>query len=100
MKGGLFTLICLAWLASPAAAQGHEGCSAGQGKIVDDALNTAKALTLKAAGTVGDTSDYQRWFGTYSQLNAERVRASLKSVVTALRSGAVTVICEDGTEDG
>lgn len=92
--------ICLGWLAQPAAAQTYEGCSPGQSKIIDDALGTAKDLTLKAATTVGDTSDYQRWFGTYSQANAERVRASLKSVVTALRGGAVTAQCEAIADGG
>ncbi len=85
----------------PAAADTpYAGCNTEQTKIIDDALGTAKDLTLKAAVAVGDTSDYQRWFGAYSQTNAERVRASLKSVVTALRGGAVTAQCHAVAADG
>ena len=85
----------------PAAADGRfGGCDAEQAKIIDEALGTAKDLTLKAAVAVGDTSDYRRWFGDFSQANAEQVRASLKSVVTALRGGAVTAQCDPVAEDG
>jgi len=85
----------------PAAADGRfEGCNTEQTKIIDEALGAAKDLTLKAAVAVGDTSDYQRWFGGYSQANAERVRTSLKSVVTALRGGGVTAQCDPVAEDG
>ena len=85
----------------PAAAEDRfDGCNAEQSKTISEALGTAKDLTLKAAVAVGDTSDYQRWFGTYSQANAEQVRASLKSVVTALRGGAVTAQCDPVGADG
>lgn len=94
----LLLLICAGL---PAAAETrHVGCNAGQTKVIDAAIATAKDLTLNAAVAVGDTSDYQRWFGTYSQPNAERVRASLKSVVTALRGGAVTAQCDAASDDG
>ena len=86
-------------MTQPAVAQSYAGCSSVQSKIIGDALGTAKQLTLKAAVAVGDTAHYARWFGPYSQANAERVRASLKSVVTALRGGAVTAQCE-AIEDG
>ena len=93
-------IMCIGWFASPAAAQPYAGCTPEQSKTISDALGTAKNLTLKAATAIGDTPDYQRWFGTYSQQNAERVRASLKSIVTALRSGAVTAQCEIIADDG
>ena len=96
-----FVLILLIGASQPAAAnERFSGCSIEQVKVIEEALGTAKDLTLKAAVAVGDTSDYQRWFGTYSQSNAERVRASLKSVVTALRTGAVTAQCDAVAEDG
>ncbi len=94
-------LILLLCAGLPAAAnERYAGCNAEQTKIIDEALATAKDLTLKAAVAVGDTSDYQRWFGSYSHANAERVRASLKSVVTALRGGGVTAQCDAVTEGG
>ncbi|MFO8127887.1 M35 family metallo-endopeptidase [Yoonia sp.] len=85
----------------PAAADGrYAGCTAENAKIIYDAFGTAKNLTLKASVAVGDTTDYQRWFGDYSQANAERVRASLKAVITALRGGAVTAQCHPAGADG
>lgn len=98
-----FAILLTALLATglPAMADGRfGGCNADQTKIIDEALSAAKELTLKAAVAVGDTSDYRRWFGTYSQTNAEQVRSSLKSVVTALRGGAVTAQCDPVAEDG
>jgi len=96
-------LLLSVWLfaaAPAAAAPRHAGCTANEVKVIDDAIATAKELTLKAAVAVQDTSDYQRWFGGYSQSNAEQVRASLKSVVTALRGGAVTEQCHAATDEG
>lgn len=91
----------LSCISMPATANGsYQGCNAEETKIIDDAFDTAKDLTLKAAVAVGNTTDYQRWFGSYSQQNAERVRASLKSVVTALRGGAVTAQCDTVADDG
>lgn len=82
------------FFAQPALAQTHAGCSAQQSAVVDDALHAAKDLSLKAAVGVGDTPQYARWFGRHTVQNAERVRRNLKSVVTAIRSGAVTAQCE------
>ncbi|MEL6839944.1 MAG: M35 family metallo-endopeptidase [Pseudomonadota bacterium] len=87
-------------LAAPAEAQAIEGCDKDQHRIVQDALRNAKDLTVKAAARVGDTPEYARWFGDYSDANAETVRATLKAVVTAIRSGGVTVECLPATRDG
>ena len=87
-------------LAQPAAAERYDGCSAPQSAVVEDALNSAKSLTLKAASAVGDTPDYRPWFGRYSVSNAEKVRFSLKSMVTAIRGGAVTVRCNQSNTQG
>ncbi|MEL6683853.1 MAG: M35 family metallo-endopeptidase [Pseudomonadota bacterium] len=78
----------------------YAGCDADQSKVIEEALGTAKDLTLKAAVAVGDTPTYARWFGAHSQSNAEQVRASLKSIVTALRGGGVTAQCDQVTDDG
>jgi peptidyl-Lys metalloendopeptidase len=94
-------LIVSLWAALPAAAdERFAGCNGEQAKIISEAIGTAKGLTLKAAVAIGDTTDYQRWFGTYSQSNAEKVRASLNSIVTALRGGAVTAQCDTIADDG
>lgn len=95
-----FTILVFLWFAPPAFASPHQGCSPAQSRVIDEALATAKDLTLKATTAIGDNQDYRRWFGEYSQENAERVRASLKSIVTALRSGAVTAQCETVSVNG
>ena len=89
-----FVFVAAVTGAIPAAANTFEGCTAEQSRMVRTAFDSAKTLTLKAAASVGDTREYARWFGEYSFMNAERVRASLKSVVTTIRSGAVTARCE------
>ena len=100
MRHLMIAIASLVWFAQPAAAQTHVGCSPEQTKIIDVALRTAKDLTLKAAVAVGDTSDFQRWFGDYSDPNAEKVRASLKAIVRAIRGGGVTAQCDLVADDG
>ena len=85
--------------ATPATAEKYRGCSATQTEQVTSALQGAKDLTIKASVAVADTPDFARWFGEYSQANAEHVRASLKSIATAIRSGSVTAQCELIRED-
>ncbi|PJI91744.1 lysine-specific metallo-endopeptidase family protein [Yoonia maricola] len=100
MRHLTITVVGAMCLVQPALAQDYPGCTAAQSTIVDDALGTAKELTLKAAVAVGDTPEYARWFGTYSNDNAEEVRASLKSIVSALRRGRVTAQCDSIADDG
>ena len=92
---GLFALFAV-----PAAAENYAGCSVDEARVAREAFQHAKDLTLKAATTVGNTSEYGRWFGEYSVANAETVRANLKSVVGAIRSGNVTATCEQIADGG
>lgn len=92
----LAVLLC----AHPALAQTVVQCSPAHDQIVREALDRAKALTITAATAVGDTPEYVRWFGAYSDRNAEMVRANLKGVVRAIQSGAVTVQCDSIRDDG
>jgi peptidyl-Lys metalloendopeptidase len=96
----LIILATFMFFAQPAAAERYAGCSAPQSAVVGDALRSAKYLTLRAAVAIDDTAHYRRWFGTYSTTNAEKVRASLKSMVTAIRTGAVTIQCNQIRDDG
>ncbi|WP_322889121.1 MULTISPECIES: M35 family metallo-endopeptidase [unclassified Yoonia] len=86
--------------AQSALAQTVLQCSPAHEQIVREALDRAKSLTIKAATAVGDTPEYARWFGTYSDRNAEVVRANLKGVVRAIRSGGVSVQCDSNRDDG
>jgi peptidyl-Lys metalloendopeptidase len=91
------TFICFA---APVLAQDGLGCNKDQLRVIQEASRSAKDLTLKAATFVGDTPEYTRWFGAYSDDNAEVVRANLKAVITAIRSGAVMTQCDLITQDG
>ncbi|MBQ2261020.1 MAG: protease [Loktanella sp.] len=83
-----------------AMAQATPGCDVSQAAMVRETLDQAKSLTIKAAAAVGDTPEYARWFGSYSEHNAETVRANLKAIVTAFRSGAVVTQCDTARDDG
>ena len=87
-------LIFLSFFATTAAAENFLGCNKEQLNIVDTAFRNAKALTLSAATAVGDTPEYERWFGEYASGRAETVRENLKAVVGAIRSGNVTAHCD------
>jgi peptidyl-Lys metalloendopeptidase len=93
-------IICTTFLSTAVAAENFEGCNKEQLHIVDTAFRNAKDLTLRASTAVGDTPEYERWFGTYSNANAETVRANLKSIVGAIRSGNVIAHCDPSGFDG
>ena len=90
----------MAALAGQAHADSIRNCTLEERQTLSRSLDVAKELTLTAAAAVGDTADYERWFGDYSVENAERVRAGLKSIVSAIRRGGVTAICEQVEPDG
>ncbi len=100
MRGLIIAIATLGTLGTQAAAENYIGCTAAQIEVIEGALGTAKDLTLKAAVNIGDTADYVRWFGAYSDANAEKVRANLKAVVTAIRNGGVTAQCDQVTDAG
>ena len=98
-------LVLLAWvislgLATPVLANNFQNCSPHERQIIGQSLDMAKELTLLAAESVGDTREYERWFGEYSAENAEQVRAGLKAIVSAIRRGRVTAACERIEPDG
>lgn len=100
MRALIFMIAGLGAIGTPAAAENYAGCTTTQVEVITEALGTAKDLTLKAAVNIADTSDYQRWFGAYSDANAEKVRANLKAVVTAIRNGGVTAQCDQIADAG
>ena len=89
------------WIAPTVAEAGPaQGCDKPRAQVVAQAMEQAKVLALRAAAQVGDTADYERWFGPFDPARSEVVRASLKALVTAIRSGAVTPICEPEEGEG
>ncbi|EAQ05462.1 M35 family metallo-endopeptidase [Yoonia vestfoldensis] len=95
----ILVVLCLLG-AQSAIAQNVVHCSPAQDVIVRAALDHAKSLAITAASAVGDTPDYARWFGTYSDRNAETARATLKSVVRAIRAGGVSLQCDTLRDQG
>jgi len=89
------------WLVGgQAQAGGFRDCDPFEAREIARSLDAAKNLTVTAAAAVGATDEYERWFGDFSVGNAEKVRAGLKGIVTAIRRGAVTVHCEEIAPDG
>lgn len=87
-------------IGGPAAAADDpfRDCVKNERMMVETAVRNAKTLALAAAVSIGDTDVYGRWFGKYTPDNAERVRATLKAVYSAIRTGAVTTVCEPERE--
>ena len=101
IRAGIFyATLAVGAAATPVAAQTFEACSPHQAEVAGTALRHAKDLTLKAASQVGDTPEYERWFGRYSPANAETVRGNLKRIVGAIRDGGIRVRCERNGRDG
>lgn len=98
-RATIIGLVC-AVLSGPAAADSYVNCTSDEERVVAQALDAAKELTVNAAAAVADTPDYARWFGDYSHQNAEKVRANLKGIVGAIRRGRVTIQCEQVEPDG
>jgi len=88
-------LLVLAFLVfgSTAHANSFAGCTKAQSQGIRTAIIDAKALAVVAAASVGDTPIYGRWFGKYSPAKGEVVRRNMKSIVTGIRTGAVTAQC-------
>ncbi|MGJ8623723.1 MAG: M35 family metallo-endopeptidase [Yoonia sp.] len=95
-----FGLLVQPVLAQPALAQADTACTVQQKLGLDAAMRGAKDIALRAAVAVADTKQFAQWFGTYSPENAEQVRKNLKSIVTAIRTGAVTIQCEAAASPG
>ncbi|SFS11443.1 M35 family metallo-endopeptidase [Yoonia litorea] len=100
MRVGLVLALLIGLSASPAVADTFRGCTPAETTAIEMSLNAAKQMVVKAGASVRDDDDYQRWFGAYSERRAEHVRASLKSIVAALRRGRVTAQCDQISPDG
>ncbi len=83
-----------------AQAQTFEGCKKTEIAYATAAIDGAKAISLRAAAMVGDTPEYDRWFGSFTKSNAEHVRAALKAIDQALQSNQLKAVCPSIGEDG
>lgn len=96
----IFLFIAFTTLAQSVAAQGFENCTKAEVATATAAITDAKRVSLNAAAAVGDTPEFTRWFGKYAPETGEVVRANLKAIVGAVRSGTITTICENVGFDG
>lgn len=99
MRRALLIGACLIGLTGPAAAQDFGQCTKAERGTATAAIRNAKALALAASVSVGETAAYGRWFGKYEPTYSEHVRATLKAVFVALRSGRVSVDCPGVSPD-
>jgi peptidyl-Lys metalloendopeptidase len=86
---GVGVMLC----AQPALAQNYAGCTKVERGIIVAAMDRSKRLALTAATAIGPTPVFTRWFGKYNTKSAEIVRRNVKSIVGAIRTGAVTTEC-------
>lgn len=87
-------------LAAQAQAQTFERCTKVEIEVIQAAIDGAEVLALNAAGAVGDTDVYRRWFGPYSPRNGEQVRNALKAINDALSESVVHARCGNLDEEG
>lgn len=92
MRTVLAAVLCLL-IPVAAAAQTIQGCTKIERQAIEESLRNAKRLTMDAAAAVGDTPAYTRWFGHYSPSKSEVVRANLKAIFTAIRTGRIAATC-------
>lgn len=87
--------LCAAFLvlALPASALTFERCNKVQQKIITEAVAGAEAIALRAAASVGDTPEYDVWFGKFTPENADIVRGNLKSIHRTLQEGLMKAVC-------
>ncbi|SEW11628.1 Lysine-specific metallo-endopeptidase [Cognatiyoonia koreensis] len=87
-------MIALIWPAV-SYADTFVGCTKAEAETIARAVSDAKRISVSAAAAVGDTPEFETWFGKYSPAAAETVRGNLKRVVTAIRTGRIRTKCED-----
>ena len=78
---------------TPALAQTAARCAPYQEQTVAMDLEVATGMAASAAAAVGDTDTFAKWFGVYSDQNAEQVRAAFKQVHAKLLSQRLALVC-------
>ncbi|SHJ21078.1 M35 family metallo-endopeptidase [Wenxinia saemankumensis] len=104
-------LLCLLALAglglsvpAPARAVTYETCTKAEQAEIAAAASGAMEMAQAAAAAVRDDDTFARWFGRYSDRNAETVRRNLKAVHDAISLDEINVRCInegfEGCKDG
>ncbi len=92
-------LLLLGVWTTPALAQTAAHCAPYQEQTVAMDLELATQMAASAAAAVGDTETFARWFGAYSDQNAEKVRAVLKQVHAKLASQRLALTCATKSDE-
>ena len=74
-------------------AQSFVRCEPYQTATIERVLPGAHALALRAAAAIGDTPEFERWFGPFTVPRGETVRAKLKSIYSAIDRGNLRFYC-------
>lgn len=92
---GLLACFAIGTLACPdtASAQSTAQCAPYESQTVLMDLGVATRMAASAAAAVGDTPTYAAWFGDYSLVHAEKVRAVFKAIHTKLVSERLAIVC-------
>ena len=100
----LLTLLPATLLPAPARAVTFEACEKVERAEIELAIGSAMSLAQAAGAAVRDDANFGRWFGAFSDRNAETVRRNLKAVHDALALDELNVICVntgfEGCKDG
>lgn len=89
---GLFVVVVSLW-GSQAAAVSFENCKNKQEDLIAEVLPVAEEIAARAAASVADTPEYERWFGMYSEKYSEEVRANLKAIHRAIAGADLEFVC-------
>jgi peptidyl-Lys metalloendopeptidase len=79
--------------AGAAEARSYEGCTKYEVAVADAAIDGAVALARLAAGSVAESEDYVRWFGTYDATAAAGVRGGFAAIHATLLDPSLTIAC-------
>ncbi len=100
MRLAFFCAVILMLGAGPSWAISFERCNKAQIAFATDAVDGARAIALRAAAMVGQTPEYDRWFGRFSKENSEHVRRTLKAIDRAMQSDDLVAVCPPIGQDG
>jgi peptidyl-Lys metalloendopeptidase len=88
-----FLVACFCIWTTPAHAQSAAQCAPYEEQTVAMDFAVARQMAALAAAAAGDTPTYAKWFGTYSDADAERVRTVLKEIHAKLVSEQLALVC-------
>ena len=80
-------------LGGAAQAQSFARCAGYQTATVQAILPGAHDLALAAAVSIGDTPEFEQWFGRFNESKAEVVRQNLKRIYQAIRDERIRFFC-------